>query len=294
MSHPIFMDLNPICCYVSPKIVIFHEPLIVGTCNKCHWIWHASNLKYAPLKQFQCIFPSQNQQNVKFLSEIVIFSGTTYCRDSKAAVALDLAYVKPYMCATQAISMHLSQSKSTKCEIFVWYCNFLGTTYHRDMKPAVLDLACLKPYICATQAISILFFQSKSTNVNFSLFPELPLTTYWLNKINPFFSSQNQQMWIFHCFLNFDTGKEFSQSFHKDLQICTYRFLGMPIAMHFVTTLCDKYFLSYYGFSAFVMGRSRYWVLKHGVRVKCDPRRTAAYVPSHFHGFEPHLLLCVS
>ena len=54
------------------------------------------------------------------------------------------------------------------------------------------------------------------------------------------------------------------------------------------------YFLNYYGFSAFVMGRSRYRVLKHGVRVKCDPRRTAAYVPSHFHGFEPHLLLCVS
>ena len=29
--------------------------------------------KYAPLKQFQCIFPSQNQENVKFLPEIVIF-----------------------------------------------------------------------------------------------------------------------------------------------------------------------------------------------------------------------------
>ena len=84
------------------------------------------------------------------------------------------------------------------------------------------------------------------------------------------------------------------KSVHKDLQICTYRFLGMPIAMHYGTTLCDKYFLNYYGFSAFVMGRSRYRILKHGVRVKCDPRRTAAYVPSHFHGCEPHLLLCVS
>ena len=39
-SH--FMVLNPIFCYVSPKIVIFHEPLIKETCNKCHWIWHAS------------------------------------------------------------------------------------------------------------------------------------------------------------------------------------------------------------------------------------------------------------
>ena len=73
MSHPIFMVLNPIFCYVSPKIVIFHEPPIVETCNKCHWILHASNPKYTHLKQFQCIFPSQNQQNVKFLPEIVIF-----------------------------------------------------------------------------------------------------------------------------------------------------------------------------------------------------------------------------
>ena len=93
---------------------------------------------------FNALFPVKNQQNVKFLSEIVIFSGTAYCTDSKP-VALDLAYVKPYICATQAISMHFSQSKSTKCEIFVWNCNILGTTYHRDSKPVALDLACLKP-----------------------------------------------------------------------------------------------------------------------------------------------------
>ena len=78
------------------------------------------------------------------------------------------------------------------------------------------------------------------------------------------------------------------------LQMCTYRFLGMPIAMHYVRTWCDKYFLSHYGFSAFFMGRSRYSILQHGVGVKWEPRRTAAYVPSHFHGFEPHFLLCVS
>ena len=73
LSHPIFMVLNPIFCYVSPKIVIFHELLMVETHNKCHWIRHASNTKYAPLKQFWCIFASQNEQNVKFLPEIVIF-----------------------------------------------------------------------------------------------------------------------------------------------------------------------------------------------------------------------------
>ena len=33
------------------------------------------------------------------------------------------------------------------------------------------------------------------------------------------------------------------------LTICTYRFLGKPIAMHYVRTLCDKYFLTYDGFS---------------------------------------------
>ena len=73
MSHPTLMVFNPIFYYVSLKIVIFQELLIIETQNKCHWIWHALKPKYTPLKQFQCIFPSQNQQNMKFLSEIVIF-----------------------------------------------------------------------------------------------------------------------------------------------------------------------------------------------------------------------------
>ena len=42
------------------------------------------------------------------------------------------------------------------------------------------------------------------------------------------------------------------KSVGKGLQICTYRFLGMPIAMIYVRTLCDKYFLSYYAFSTFL------------------------------------------
>ena len=57
---PLSLVFNPILCYMSPKIEIFHEPLIVETCNKCHWVHHASNPKYVPLKQFQCIFCSQN------------------------------------------------------------------------------------------------------------------------------------------------------------------------------------------------------------------------------------------
>ena len=62
----------------------------------------------------------------------------------------------------------------------------------------------------------------------------------------------------------------------KGLKICTYRFWGMPIAMHYVRTLCDKYFLSNDGFSWFLTGRFRHRVLKHGVRVEWDARRTVA------------------
>ena len=66
------------------------------------------------------------------------------------------------------------------------------------------------------------------------------------------------------------------KSVQKGLKICTYRFLGMPITVHYVRTLCDKYFLSYDGFSEFLTGRFRHRVLKHGVGVEWDVRRTTA------------------
>ena len=178
----------------------------------------------------------------------------------------------------QTLNMHhssnfntFSQSKSTKCEIFAWYCDFFRN--HLSQRHETCSIGFGMPqtlHMCYSSHFNP-FFPVKINKCEFFTVSWTPPDKNW---------KQDQ----------FSQGK----SFHKDLQICTYRFLGMPIAMHFVTTLCDKYFLNYYGFSAFVMGRSRYWVLKHGVRVKCDPRRTAAYVPSHFHGFEPHLLLCVS
>ena len=56
-----------------PEILIFQEPLIIETWNLHHWIWHALNPKYAPLKHISMHFPSQNQQNVKFFHEILIF-----------------------------------------------------------------------------------------------------------------------------------------------------------------------------------------------------------------------------
>ena len=67
------MVFHPILCYLSPKILIFQELLIIETWNLCHWIWHAWNPKYMPLKPFWCIFFSQNEQKVKFLPEILIF-----------------------------------------------------------------------------------------------------------------------------------------------------------------------------------------------------------------------------
>ena len=48
--------------------MVFQELLIIETQNLHHWIWHASNPEYSPLKPFQCVLPSQNQQNVKFLA----------------------------------------------------------------------------------------------------------------------------------------------------------------------------------------------------------------------------------
>ena len=132
MSQTIFMVLNPIFCYVSPTILIFHEPLIVETSNKCHWIQHASNLKYMPLKQFQCIFPSQNQQNVKFLPEIVIFQDCLLQRlkyDSKPA-ALDSACLEPKIHATQAISMHFPSHNQQN----VKYGYFLNSPWKKKLK----------------------------------------------------------------------------------------------------------------------------------------------------------------
>ena len=64
---------HPILHYLSPQILIFLELFIIEIQILCNWIQHALNAKYVPLKPFWCFFPSQNQQNVKFLPEILIF-----------------------------------------------------------------------------------------------------------------------------------------------------------------------------------------------------------------------------
>ena len=93
---------------------------------------------------FNGFFPVKVNKMWNLCLKLCFFLGTTYHRDSKP-VAFDLACLKPYICATQAISMHFFQSKSTKCEIYAWNCDFSWTTYCRDLQQVPLDLAYLKP-----------------------------------------------------------------------------------------------------------------------------------------------------
>ena len=205
------MVFNPIFCSVSPKIVMFQEPVIIENCNKCHWIWHSLNPKYVPLKQFQCIFPVKINKMWNFCLKLWFFRNC------------------------------LSQRLET----------------------------CL-----------IGFGMPETLNMCHS------------SHFDAFFPVKINKMWNFGYFLNSTWQKtekninlHMGKSVCKGLQIPTYRFLNMPIVMHYIRTLCDKYFLSYYGFSSFFTGRSRYRVVKHGVEVQWDPRRTAEYIPSHFNGF---------
>ena len=59
-SHSILMVCNPILCYLSPQFFIFQESLIIGTWNKCHWIWHASNLNMYHSSHFDAFSQSKS------------------------------------------------------------------------------------------------------------------------------------------------------------------------------------------------------------------------------------------
>ena len=100
---------------------------------------------------------------------------------------------------------------------------FQEPLYHRDLKSVVLNLALpqtlntapLKQFQCIVPS-------QNEQNVKFWLCPELPLTKNWKT-------------------INLHREKVFT----KTCKSAHIGFLGMPIAMHYVTTLCDKYFLSY-------------------------------------------------
>ena len=89
-----------------------------------------------------------------------------------------------------------------------------------------------------------------------------PLKPFWC-----IFCSQNQQN-VKLKNINLKSEKLFEKAWK-------YRFLGVPITMHYVIILCYKYFPSYDSFSSFLRGRFRHRVLKHGVGVEWDPRSSA-------------------
>ena len=111
------------------------------------------------------------------------------------------------------------------------------------------------------------------------------------------FPSQNNKMWNFGCFLNSPWQKTEKLQFAQRKSVCKSAHIGFwvcPLQCTMLELCVTSTFWVIMVFLHFFMGRSRYWVMKHGVGVKWDPRKTAAYVPSNFHGFEPHVLWCVS
>ena len=224
----------------------------------CVKLWPKEHCAYVPSH-----FHGFEPHLLLCVSQNCNFLWTNYQR-GLATSAIELSRPQSHM-PTQAITMHFSQSKSTNVTIFAWNCNFLGTI----SKPVVLDLAQLNMH--------------HSSHFN-ALFPvKMPKCEILAVSWTPPDKKLKKP--------SICTGKKCSQRL-ANLHIQGFWVCQLQCTM---LQLCvTSTFWVINGFSAFVMGRSRYRVLKHCVGVKCDPRRTAAYVPSHFHGFEPHLLLCVS
>ena len=94
---------------------------------------------------------------------------------------------------------------------------------------------------------------------------------------NAFFPVKINKMQIFGFLLNSPWQKmKKKHQFEQAWKFSHIGLWGMPIAMHYVINLCDNCFLSNDGFSWFLTGRFRHRVLKHGVRVEWDARRTVA------------------
>ena len=114
----------------------FQEPLIAETWNLQHWIWHALNPKYVPLKPFWCIFPSQNQQNMTFWLFPELPS------DKKTEKNVNLPREKVFAKASKSvhIGFWVCQLHNALCENFVWqvlfellwfFCIFMGRSRYR-------------------------------------------------------------------------------------------------------------------------------------------------------------------
>ena len=114
----------------------------------------------------------------------------------------------------------------------------------------------LKPFWC-------IFPSQNQQNVKFWLFPELLLTKNEKKNIN-----LNREK-VF---------EKASKSAHIGFWVCQSQCTMLELCVTSTFWVVMVLF-------SFFTGRSRYRVLKHGVGVKWDSRRTAAYVPSHFKGF---------
>ena len=72
MSHPIFMVFNPISCYVSPKIVIFQEPLI-ETQTSATGFGMPSTLNLCHSRNFNAFFPVKINKMWNFCLKLRFF-----------------------------------------------------------------------------------------------------------------------------------------------------------------------------------------------------------------------------
>ena len=169
-------------------------------------------------------------------------------------------------CATQAI-WHVKINLNP--EIPLIFQVKKNVNLHRDSKAFGKGLQIL--HIHAIQAIWMHFSQVKiNKKWNFGCFLNSP----WQKMKNKF--NLNREKVFQKACKSAHVGFWVCQLQCTMLELCvTSTFWVIMVFLHFT-------------------GRSRYRVLKHGVWVKWDPRRTAAYVPSHFNSFEPHFMLCVS
>ena len=169
--------------------------------------------------------------------------------------------LKPFWCI---FSSQIQQNMKFLPEILIFQEMLIVETQNLPLDSTSPKYSPLKPFQC------ILASQNQQ-NVKFLVVCLTPPDKKW--KICQFV--QGKSVW-------------------KGLKICTYRFLGMPITVHYVRTLCEKYFVELWWFFLIFDRKFMYRVLKHCVGVELDQRRIAAYVPFHFDGFQPHFMLLIS
>ena len=104
-----------------------------------------------------CCFPVKSNKMWNFCLILWFFLGTAYCTDSKA-VALDLAYLKPYICTTQAISILFSSQNQQNVKFWLI---FPGTPPDKKLKKS--HQFCHKEKVFFCQRL----FYCKSAHIGF-------------------------------------------------------------------------------------------------------------------------------